>query len=309
MDTSDQVLMSNGSALPQAEGEDGIIHRQVANCVPTPALESFDSEFIELTFDSNEEDTEESALLGSMQIGFPAEHNEEYEVTSVSFNAEFPKFTETSSTRLYEDLAPVDLASIMSTSYSSHDYKTNIEGFMSEEGEREICDVPSHPPSSSLVPYLLLMNDSLAELNTLNAQLAVRKMRTLANPLNLRRIINLSYKPYNRFCALSESQCFPVHLTRASNMKLIQISFLKSIMKLHNRVKCCVSVDVCGNTKEAIPSIPQVSSGELCEPLIQLMQKRDSVCQMKSIELKSIVDGRTCQAVLLSLTPPYPKTR
>src|SRR6266436_2485046 len=219
MDTSDQVLMSNGSALPQAEGEDGIakvIHRQVANCVPTPVLESFDCEFIELTFDSNEEDTEESVLLGSMQIGFPAEHNEEYEVTSVSFDAEFPKFTETSSTHLYEDLAPVDLASTMSTSYSSHDYKTNIEGFMSEEEEREICDIPSHPPSLSLVPYLLLMNNSLAELNVLNAQLAVRKMRTLVNPLDLKRTLNLSYKPYNRFCALSESQHFPVHLTCAS---------------------------------------------------------------------------------------------
>src|SRR5260221_9957743 len=155
MDTSDQVLMSNGSALPQAEGEDGIIHRQVANCVPTPALESFDSEFIELTFDSNEEDTEESALLGSMQIGLPSEHNPEYEVTS---DAEFLEFMETSSTRLYEDLAPVDLASTMSTSYSSHDYKNNIEGFMSEEEEREI---------------------------------SVQKMHTLATPLDLRRTLNL----------------------------------------------------------------------------------------------------------------------
>src|SRR5258708_1887058 len=166
-----------------------------------------------------------------------AENHEEYEVTSVSFDAEFPKFTETSSMRLYEDLAPVDLTSTMSTSYLSHDYKTNIEGFVSEEEEREICDIPSHPPSSSLVPYLLLMDDSLAKLNVLNAQLAVRKMRTLANPLNLRRIINLSYKPYNRFRALSESQCFPVHLTRTLNMRLIRISILKSIMKLHNRVK------------------------------------------------------------------------
>ena len=105
LDTSNQILMSDGSALPQAEGEDRIakvIHRQVANRVPTPALESFDSEFIELTFDSNGEDTEESMLLGSMQIGLPSEHNPEYEVTS---DAEFSEFMETSSTRLYEDLA------------------------------------------------------------------------------------------------------------------------------------------------------------------------------------------------------------
>src|SRR5260221_14694289 len=52
MDTSDQVLMSDSSALPQSEGEDGIakvIHRQVANRTPTPALESFDSRFTKLT--------------------------------------------------------------------------------------------------------------------------------------------------------------------------------------------------------------------------------------------------------------------
>src|SRR5258708_36873421 len=58
LDASNQILMRDGSALPQAEGEDGIakvIHRQVANRVPTPALESFDSESIELTFDSNGE--------------------------------------------------------------------------------------------------------------------------------------------------------------------------------------------------------------------------------------------------------------
>src|SRR5258707_69958 len=255
LDTSNQILMSDGSALPQAEGEDGIakvIHRQVANRVPTPVLESFDSEFIELTFDSNGEDTEESMLLGSTQIGLPSEHNPEYEVTS---DAEFSEFTETSSTRLYEDLAPVDLASTMSTSYSSHDYKNNIEGFVSEEEEREI---------------------------------SVRKMHTLANPLDLRRTLNLSYEPYNRFHALSMSQCFPIHLMRTSNMRLIQISILKSFMKLDNTIKCCVSVDVCGDTKEAVPSIPQVSSGQLCETLNQLVPKRDPLCQMKSIELKSI---------------------
>ncbi len=255
LDTSNQILMSDGSALPQAEGEDGIakvIHRQVANRVPTPALESFDSEFIELTFDSNGEDTEESMLLGSTQIGLPSEHNPEYEVTS---DAEFSEFTETSSTRLYEDLAPVDLASTMSTSYSSHDYKNNIEGFVSEEEEREI---------------------------------SVRKMHTLANPLDLRRTLNLSYEPYNRFRALSMSQRFPIHLMHTSNMRLIRISILKSIMKLDNTVKCCVSVDVCGDTKEAVPSIPQVSSGESCETLIQLVPKRDSAYQMKSIELKSV---------------------
>src|SRR5258707_3420699 len=169
----------------------------------------------------------------------------------------------------------------MSTSYSSHDYKNNIEGFVSEEEEREICDVPSHPSSSSLVPYPSLMN-------ALNAQLAVRKMHTLANPLDLRRTLNLLYDPYNRFRALSMSQHFPIHLMHTSNMRLIWISILKSIMKLDNTVKCCVSVDICGDTKEAVPSIPQVSSGELCETLNQLVPKRDPPCQMKSIELKSV---------------------
>src|SRR5258708_27121884 len=225
---------------------------------------------------------------------------------------------ETSTMRLCEDLAPVGLAStipVQSMSYLIHEHKENIEGFVSEEEEREICDTPSRPLSSSLMPYLSLMDDLLAELNILNAQLAVRKMRTLANLLNLKRTLDLSYKPYNRFCALSKSQHFLVHLTHASNMRLIWISILKSIMKCDNSVKGCVSVDVCGSTKEAIASIPQVSSGELCETLIQLLPKRDSVCQMKSIELKSVPasfddsssgsDLKALDSICPSLAPNY----
>ena len=239
---------------------------------------------------------------------------------------DLPESTEILSARPCEEPTPIFQRRLDSFYASVYDYMSSIDDFVSveEEGTLEDSNPPfmSKPsvtsefgPSSS--PFVIdqafgsalthaedeggvaqtIQEHSISELtdpeSLVESELELRNTQSMHRILLaqayhycLRRAPGSSFEPDHLFHVGKKPQHPSVHSARAKNMEVIHASLRRSDLNFDKGVEWHAQYDVCGDTKEADPSVTQVSSRDLCDISIQHEQKRDLGYPMRIAKLK-----------------------
>src|SRR5258708_15405052 len=285
----DRVVMSNGLELPLSEGStcpSRVIQEQEAFCTATPAL--IDSESTcPSSINTTSCDPQYETIEGLVDW-IPQE--------SSAF-ADLSEFMETSSVCPSEERAPMFLTSVplQSMNYSTYNYIDDINDF---EEEGEINSESHHLSPSSLVPDALYSSYEVSDSSLTNDSSAMMHLESQESEITFILLkseslieselgpLSSSFELDHLFHASNKSQRPSVHSARAKNMEIIHASLRRSNMNFDEGVERCAQYDVCVHSEEAASSISQVSSRDLCNTLIQHVQRWYPGYPMRIAKLK-----------------------
>ncbi len=211
--------------------------------------------------------------------------------------ADLSEFMETLSVCPSEERAPMFLTSVplRSMNYSTYDYIDDINDF---EEEGEINSESHHLSPSSLVPDALYSSYEVSDSSLTNDSSAMMHLESQESEITFILLkseslieselgpLSSSFELDHLFHASNKSQRPSVHSAHAKNMEIICASLRRSNLNFDEGVERCAQYDVCVHSEEADSSISQVSSRDLCNTLIQHVQRWDPGYPMRIAKLK-----------------------
>src|SRR6266436_1155049 len=305
-------VISNSSALSQLEGKRGVAQVDEAHCTATPVLN--DSAMHPLSIDITSHDLEYGAVEALVDW-------------NLKESSTLSEFTKTPSASPYlEESAPTLIMSTVPfrpSYYSIYDYMNDIDDFVSDEEEGEICDESTTlSPPSSLVPetshssygmpdhspakepsammhfeaqelrHSLVSLESESPIESESKMLEIwsllRILLTQSYPLSLTRALSSSFEPDCRSQVVIRPQRFLARSARASNLEIVHTSLRRSFVKLDEGVeRYAVDVDYVHTEAADLPII-QVPLREIHETSIQSAPKRDFGHITRIVKLKLV---------------------